>query len=199
MECNAKGSPNTKWIRNANEERMQQPVSQVISNSNQTTITPEISYLGTQIPSTSPDCIAASIKGNQGQLGVGVHATHAREDGNQGQKKKNEGEGSQGYSSNPTQTTTDHESVKVAQNLSVVRPELVNNQLGTINVFVHGNEDKANGKAIATQGQQQGGGNSNKIDGFMKDARRSDAPSKDGKGNAKGNVSQHTQQYKRRT
>ncbi|KAF5182414.1 hypothetical protein FRX31_028000 [Thalictrum thalictroides] len=56
--------------------------------------------------------------------------------------------------------------------------------------------DKAKGKAIATQGQQQGDGNGNKIEGFMKDARRSDTPCKDSKGNAKGNVSQHTQQYK---
>ncbi|KAF5187555.1 hypothetical protein FRX31_022859 [Thalictrum thalictroides] len=272
---------------------MLQPVSQVISNSNQTTIAPEISCLETQIPN-----------------------------GNQGQKKKNDGEGSQGYSSNPTQTTTGHESVRVAQNLSTVRPELVKNQQGTINVFVHDNEgevpaenhtsfidgvkvsfssilcrqavskknlpfyaptiaegeqvieleddrpsnnetitretrnskgientneeeltwswetpsrkhitrarttaecrenrlnvvqgitqviqqneeprytdtDKAKRKAIATQGQQQGGRNGKKIEGFMKDARRSDTPSKDDKGNAKGNVSQHTQQYKR--
>ncbi|KAF5191558.1 hypothetical protein FRX31_018855 [Thalictrum thalictroides] len=57
------------------------------------------------------------------------------------------------------------------------------------------------GKAIATQGQQQQQVGDNGKDGFMKDARSSGTLSKDtlGKGSAKGNASQHTQQFRRGT
>ncbi|KAF5174972.1 hypothetical protein FRX31_035441 [Thalictrum thalictroides] len=82
METNAIGSPNTNRIRNANEDRMLvQPMSQVISNSNHDAIAPEISCLATQIPNT----ITTSILGDQGQLGVGVHAAQ----GSQAVSKKN--------------------------------------------------------------------------------------------------------------
>ncbi|KAF5180134.1 hypothetical protein FRX31_030279, partial [Thalictrum thalictroides] len=47
-----------------------QPISQVFNNSNHDAIALEISCLATQIPNT----IATSILGDQGQLGVGVHA-----------------------------------------------------------------------------------------------------------------------------
>ncbi|KAF5184564.1 hypothetical protein FRX31_025851 [Thalictrum thalictroides] len=56
------------------------------------------------------------------------------------------------------------------------------------------------GKAVSTQGQQQVGDNGK--EGFMKDARSSSSTlSKDtfGKGSAKGNASQHTQQFRRET
>ncbi|KAF5203375.1 hypothetical protein FRX31_007038, partial [Thalictrum thalictroides] len=68
-----------------------QPVSQVISNSNQVTIAPEISCSETQIPNISLDCIATSIPRNQGQLGVVVPAAHAH-DNQQGTINVSQGE-----------------------------------------------------------------------------------------------------------
>ncbi|KAF5197593.1 hypothetical protein FRX31_012820 [Thalictrum thalictroides] len=165
-----------------------QPVSQVISNSNHDAIAPEISCLATQIPNT----IATSILGDQGQLGVGVHAAQ----GSQVASSNQQGTTNAG---NHTPSTDGVEAswssimgrqAMSKKNLPFYVPTIVEG--ATIRIDVENDEketdkeeqtrsevnksldkEQIKGKGIEIQVDCQGEGKSGKKrDGFMKDARQ---------------------------